>query len=66
MQNVLALVQAELWLVPRMAPRQVVRRFRSILVFDEAAPRGRLPDERFSPSVGRSSQCTTARATCIR
>ena len=42
--------------------RQVVRRFRSLLAFDEAAPHNRLPNDRFSRSSGHSCPRATARA----
>ena len=38
-------------------PRQVVRRFRSTLAFDEAAPKNRLPGEGFSRTAGLWSVC---------
>ena len=50
-------VQAEPWLVPRMAPSasgakvSITSRVRRGIA--EASPRGRLPDERSSRSVGR-------------
>ena len=50
----------------RCLPRQAVRRFRSRLAFDEAAPNNRLQDERFSRTAGRCGPCATPRATCTR
>ena len=46
-------VQAKLGLVQGLAPSASgAKGFRSILVFDEAAQNHRLPDERFSRSLG--------------
>ena len=66
-QDVLSLqtpVQAKPRLVSRTAPSASGAKVS--ITFDEAAPKNRLPDERFSRSARRCGPCATARATCIR